>query len=81
MKKKSHGGKRPGAGRPKGSGQGRQITSRTISMGKESWDLLERLRGTLPRGRLIEDLLVAAKSKTRAKNDQRGGKAESNRPL
>ena len=83
MKKNpTHGGKRPGAGRPKGSGEGREITCKTISMGKKSWYLLERLRGTKPRGRFIEGLLVAAKSKTkRAKDDQRGGKAESNRPL
>jgi hypothetical protein len=61
MKKKPHGGKRPGAGRKKGSGQGRQILAKTISMGKASWELLERLRGPKPRGRFIESLLAAEK--------------------
>jgi hypothetical protein len=67
MKKKpTHGGKRSGAGRKKGSGQGRQILSKTISMGKESWDLLERLRSTTPRGRFIESLLAAEKTRGEA---------------
>ena len=57
MKKSKQGGKRPGAGRKKGSGKGRTVVSKTVAMASESWDKLDRDRGTLSRGKFIESKL------------------------
>lgn len=55
--KKPHGGARPGAGRKLGSGKGRKAVTRSISMQPESWDKLDRKRGTMSRGKFIESRL------------------------
>jgi hypothetical protein len=39
------GGKRPGAGRPLGSGNGRTVEIRSISMPPQTWEKLDELRG------------------------------------
>jgi len=57
-KTKKHGGKRPGSGRPAGvkskNAKGRTAVTRSISMSPESWAKLDELRGTMPRGKFIE---------------------------
>ena len=57
-KKTTHGGVRKGAGRPKGAkgknAKGRTAVTRSVSMQPESWNKLDRQRGTLSRGKYIE---------------------------
>jgi hypothetical protein len=54
MKKTTaRGGKRPGAGRKAGSGNGRQSISRTISMPQSEWNRLDAIRGTQSRGKFL----------------------------
>jgi hypothetical protein len=57
----THGGRREGAGRPKGrktkNPKGKVAVSRTVSMHPHSWDRLDRLRGDTPRGKFIESKL------------------------
>jgi len=55
--KKSHGGPRKGSGRKLGSGKGRTAVTRSVSMQPESWAKLDRLRGTMSRGKYIESRL------------------------
>lgn len=60
-KKPTHGGARKGAGRPKGkksaNAKGRTAVTRSVSMQPESWQKLDRDRGTLSRGKYIESRL------------------------
>ncbi len=57
----THGGQRKGAGRPKGAksknAKGRSAVTRSVSMQPESWAKLDRLRGTMSRGKFIESKL------------------------
>lgn len=57
----THGGARKGAGRPKGkksaNAKGRTAVTRSVSMQPESWQKLDRDRGTLSRGKYIESRL------------------------
>lgn len=46
------GGKREGAGRPKGTGTGRKVISKSISMPKEAWEKLDVYK-TGSRGKFI----------------------------
>lgn len=61
MTKPTHGGRREGAGRPKGkksgTSKGRTAVTRSVSMQPESWDKLDRQRGTMSRGKFIESKL------------------------
>jgi hypothetical protein len=65
MKKKNttHGGRRKGAGRPRGrktkNPKGKIAVSRSVCMQPESWAKLDRLRGSMSRGKFIESLLPA----------------------
>ena len=56
--KSNKGGRRAGAGRPKGAkgknAKGRTAVTRSVSMQPESWDKLDAKRGTLSRGKYIE---------------------------
>jgi len=52
------GGYRPGSGRKKGSGKGRVSISGTMSMPREMWEKLDRLRGKLSRGKWITSQLL-----------------------
>lgn len=56
-KKITHGGKRNGSGRKLGSGSGRKVSTRSISMMPESWQRIDEDRGSLPRGRYIESII------------------------
>jgi hypothetical protein len=51
----ARGGKRPGAGRPAGSGSGRNVITRSVSMLPESWEQLDHLRGDKSRGEWIAE--------------------------
>jgi hypothetical protein len=57
----THGGPRKGAGRPVGkksaNAKGRTAVTRSVSMQPESWDKLDRQRGTLSRGKFIQSRL------------------------
>lgn len=59
--KPTHGGARKGAGRKIGSksknAKGRTAITRSVSMQPESWQKLDRDRGTLSRGKYIESKL------------------------
>jgi hypothetical protein len=63
MKKKTttHGGPRKGSGRPKGAksknAKGRTAVTCSVSMQPESWDKLDRQRGSMSRGKFIESKL------------------------
>jgi hypothetical protein len=59
MKNKRHtwGGPRPGAGRPKGSGKGRRVVTRSINLPPEVWAEIDRLRGALSRSKWIKKLV------------------------
>jgi hypothetical protein len=63
LNKPTHGGPRKGAGRPQGkksaNAKGRTAVTRSVSMQPESWDKLDRLRGTMSRGKFIESMLPA----------------------
>jgi hypothetical protein len=54
---KTHGGKRPGAGRKKGTGKGRTAITKSISMSVESWRKLDVTRGSWSRGKYLTSLL------------------------
>ena len=51
--KTTRGGKREGAGRPSGSGQGRTVTTSSINLPPELWSRLDALRGELTRSAWI----------------------------
>jgi hypothetical protein len=57
----THGGPRKGSGRPAGkknaNAKGRSAVTRSVSMQPESWAKLDRLRGTMSRGKFIEGML------------------------
>jgi hypothetical protein len=53
MKKKTHGGKRKGAGRPLGTGTGILRVTKSVSMRQADWDRLDKKRGDQPRGAFI----------------------------
>jgi len=61
-KQSAHGGPRKGAGRPAGKksvkARGRTAVTRSVSMQPESWDKLDRQRGTQSRGKFIAALLT-----------------------
>jgi hypothetical protein len=48
-----HGGKRVGAGRPKGSGKGRTVKTSSINLPPTVWDKLDAIRGDLSRSKWI----------------------------
>lgn len=50
---KQHGGKRVGAGRPKGSGKGRTVKTSSINLPPAVWDKLDVIRGDLSRSKWI----------------------------
>jgi hypothetical protein len=52
-KKNTWGGPRHGAGRPKGSGKGRKVVTRSINLAPELWKEIDRLRGDLSRSKWI----------------------------
>jgi hypothetical protein len=55
--KNTWGGPRPGAGRPKGSGKGRRVVTRSINLPPEVWAEIDRLRGPLSRSKWIKKLV------------------------
>jgi hypothetical protein len=58
MKKEpTRGGAREGSGRPKGTGKGRKVITRSVSMPPEKWDRLDEMRGEQSRGKFIADRL------------------------
>jgi len=56
---KTHGGKRPGAGRKKGTGKGRTAITKSISMSREAWDMIDRARGAKSRGKYLTSILTS----------------------
>jgi len=48
------GGKRAGAGRPKGSLRGRKVVAKTITLPVETWARIDAERGTMSRGKFLE---------------------------
>jgi hypothetical protein len=55
--RKPKGGMRPGAGRPAGKGKGRTQESRSLCLNATDWELFDRLRGDVPRGKFVRKLL------------------------
>ena len=53
------GGRREGAGRPKGSGNGRTVEIRSVSMLPSAWEKLDKLRGQASRGMWISATVAA----------------------
>jgi hypothetical protein len=51
------GGKRAGAGRPKGTARGRRVIGKTITLPVEAWKKIDAERGTMSRGKFIEGKL------------------------
>tara|TARA_B100001093_G_scaffold464346_1_gene481149 strand:- start:1107 stop:1301 length:195 start_codon:yes stop_codon:yes gene_type:complete len=58
--KNTHGGARKGAGRPKGSGKGRTVVTRSVSMKPEIWAEIDRLRGSQSRGVYLSDKILTS---------------------
>ncbi len=52
---KQHGGKRAGAGRPKGSGKGRTVKTSSINLPPAVWEKLDAIRGGLSRSKYIAE--------------------------
>lgn len=57
----TRGGKRAGAGRPPGTGKGRTVETRSVSMPPAMWDKLDALRGDRSRGEWISELVQKAR--------------------
>ena len=57
MSKPTHGGKRKGVGRPAGTGKGRTVVTRSVSMPPELWAALDRLRGEKSRGAFLAPII------------------------
>jgi hypothetical protein len=57
--KNTWGGPRPGAGRPKGSGKGRKVVTRSINLPPETWAEIDRQRGALSRSKWIAETVHA----------------------
>jgi hypothetical protein len=53
MTTKKRGGKRTGAGRPKGTVRGRNTTTCSISLPPTAWRQIDAARGSTPRGKWI----------------------------
>ena len=60
-KPNSRGGKRPGAGRPKGSGKGRTVESSSINLPPALWTKLDRIRGEKSRSQWVAAKVKRAK--------------------
>ena len=52
-----HGGSRPGAGRPKGSGTGRKVRTGSICLAPSIWNKVDGLRGLVSRSKFISQLI------------------------
>jgi hypothetical protein len=52
------GGWRPGSGRKKGSGKGRVSVTGSLSMPGEMWELLDKLRGNISRGKWLASKIL-----------------------
>jgi len=57
----TRGGARKGAGRKPGSGKGRTVETRSVSMPPELWDRLDAIRGEQSRGEWIADRVRRAR--------------------
>ena len=55
---KQHGGKRAGAGRPKGSGKGRTVKTSSINLPPAVWEKLDAIRGDLSRSKWIDQVIL-----------------------
>jgi hypothetical protein len=53
-----HGGYRAGSGRKKGSGKGRVSVTGSLSMPMEMWELLDKIRGPISRGKWLALVLT-----------------------
>ena len=60
-KKPTRGGKREGAGRPPGSGQGRTVTTSSINLPPTLWEKLDRIKGEQTRSAWIADRIKKAR--------------------
>jgi hypothetical protein len=63
MKKTTHGGKRPGAGRK--APHGKQVT-RSVSMPADAWRRFDEQRGTVSRGRWLAQMIDSKKVQSKA---------------
>ena len=54
------GGSRPGAGRPPGTGTGRNAISKSISLTEENWVKLDKLKGKRTRSGWVADRVEEA---------------------
>jgi hypothetical protein len=48
-----HGGRREGAGRPRGSGNGPTVETHSVSLPPKTWQLIDEMRGSSSRGVFI----------------------------
>lgn len=62
MNPKNHGGPRPGAGRPAGTGTGRTVTSSSVNLPPALWAKLDAIRGGLSRSAWIAAKIKGAKN-------------------
>ena len=59
------GGKREGAGRPKGSGKGRTVKTSSINLPPALWEKLDAIRGNLSRSAWISEKIKRARKSTK----------------
>ena len=62
------GGKREGAGRKLGSGQGRTVTTSSISLPPTLWVKLDEIRGDNSRSAWVADKIKKSRTKTSLQN-------------
>jgi hypothetical protein len=68
----TRGGKRAGAGRPKGTGKGRTVETRSVSMPPAMWDKLDALRGDRSRGEWISEWVQKARLPANVERSREG---------
>ena len=61
MTEKKHGGKRPNSGRKPGTGKGRKVSYKTITLPLELWGKLDSIRGKLSRSEWFASKIRRAK--------------------
>jgi hypothetical protein len=60
---KNHGGKRAGAGRPKGTTRGINSEGRSVSLTLKQWEKVDRLRGVKGLSRFFSDVVARLTNK------------------
>ena len=72
-KKHAHGGKRPNSGRKLGTGKGRKVGYKTITLPLELWGKLDSIRGKLSHSEWFASKIRRAKCPVNVETEARHG--------